>query len=241
MNKSIFQKSAFWLLLFFAFAVWGFWRSYFSLPDKDISFYLHFHGIAMTLWCLMLIGQAFLIRFKKYRIHRFVGKTSYFIFPILIISTFLLIHFRLSSASSINSGVLRAMSLMSNATLVLMIIYGLGMYFRKDPLTHARYMICTIFPLFTPVTDRIIYNYIPQLIPLAPTIEGRPFVPFYGFLMADLIVIGLAVWDWKTHKRKDAFLIVLGLLLMYHISMFTFYKFSFWRAFTEWFLSLNLT
>ena len=130
---------------------------------------------------------------------------------------------------------------MFNATVVLSIIYGLGMYFRKDRLTHARYMLCTIFPMFTPITDRIIYNYIRPLIPLAPKIEGTPIVPFYGFLLADLIVIGLAVWDWKTHKRKDVFMIVLGLLLIYHISMFTFYKFSFWRAFTEWFLSLQLT
>ena len=241
MNKSLYQKSAFWLILFFAFAVFGFWKSYYSFPDKDISFYQHFHGISMTVWCLMLIGQAFLIRYKKYQIHRLAGKTSFIIFPLLMISTFLLIHFRLSSSGNINTRTFISMALMFNATVVLSIIYGLGMYFRKDRLTHARYMLCTIFPMFTPITDRIIYNYIRPLIPLAPKIEGTPIVPFYGFLLADLIVIGLAVWDWKTHKRKDVFMIVLGLLLIYHISMFTFYKFSFWRAFTEWFLSLQLT
>ena len=241
MNKSLYQKSAFWLILFFAFAIWAFWRSYYSFPDKDISFYQHVHGIAMTAWCLMLIGQAFLIRYKQYPIHRLVGKASFIIFPILIISTFLLMHFSLRASGSINTRVLTSMALMVNATFVLIIIYGLGMYFRKERFTHARYMVCTIFPMFTPITDRIIYNYIHPLIPLAPKIEGMPIVPFFGFLLADLIVIGLAVWDWKTHKRKDVFLIVLGLLLMYHISMFTFYKYSFWGAFTKWFLGLHLT
>lgn len=241
MNKSLYRKSAFWLILFFAFAVFGFWKSYYSFPDKNISFYQHFHGISMTVWCLMLIGQAFLIRYKKYQIHRLAGKASFIIFPILMISTFLLIHFSLGSSGSINTRTLFSMALMFNATVVLFIIYGLGMYFRKDRLTHARYMLSTIFPMFTPITDRIIYNYIRPLIPLAPKIEGMPIVPFYGFLLADMIVVVLAAWDWKTHKRKDVFMIVLGLLLIYHFSMFTFYKFSFWRAFAEWFLGLQLT
>jgi hypothetical protein len=241
MDKSLYKKSAFWLILFFVSAVFGFWKSYYSVPDKSLSFYQHFHGISMTVWCLMLILQAFLIRFKKYDIHRLVGKSSFVVFPILILSTFLLIHFSLGSSGNINSRILYAMSLMVNATLVLIAIFGLGMYFRKDRLTHARYMICTIFPMFTPITDRIIYNYIRPLVSLAPKIEGMPIVPFFGFLLADLIVIGLAIWDWKSHKRADVFVIVLGLLLIYHISVFTFYRFSFWSSLTEWFLWLNLT
>ncbi|MFD2200409.1 hypothetical protein [Shivajiella indica] len=241
MNKSLYQNSAFWLVLFFGFAVFGFWKSYFSFPQKDLSFYQHLHGISMTIWCLMLIGQAFLIRFKKFEIHHLVGKSSFVIFPILIISTFLLIHFSLSSFGRINTAILYQMALIVNATIVLVIIYGLGMYFSKDRLTHARYMVCTIFPMFTPITDRIIYNYIRPLIPLAPKIEGMPIVPFFGFLLADIIVIGLTIWDWKAHKLKDVFLVVLGLLLLYHVSVFTFYKFGFWHDFTNWFLGLELT
>lgn len=235
MNKSLYQRSAFWLILFLAFAVFGFWKSYYSPSEKDLSFYQHFHGISMTVWCLMLIGQAFLIRYKKYDFHRLVGKSSFVVFPILILSTFLMIHSSLGSSGNINTRTLYSMALMVNATLVLMIIYGFGMYFRKDRLTHARYMVCTVFPMFTPITDRIIYNYIRPLVPFAPKIEGMPIVPFYGFLLADLIVVGLAIWDWRVHRRKDVFLMVLGLLLIYHVSVFTFYKFGFWRSFTEWF------
>jgi len=240
MNKFLYQKSAFWLILFFGIAVFGFWKSYYSFPDKDISFYQHFHGISMTIWCLMLIGQAFLIRYKKFQIHRLVGKGSYLLFPILILSTFLLIHVGLSGIGLIKTGVLYSLSLMVNATVALVIIYGLGIYFRKDRLTHARYMVCTIFPLFTPITDRIIYNYIRPLVEYAPTIEGNPIVPFFGFLLADLILIGLVIWDWKSNKRKDVFLIVLGILLLYHISVFTFYQFGFWEGFGSWFLGIRM-
>lgn len=195
----------------------------------------------MTFWCLMLIGQAGLIRAKKFTIHEFVGNTSYLVFPLLILSTILLIHSTIRKSPDVNIGTYFSMALMFNATVVLVIIYALGIYFRKDRFNHARYMVCTIFPLFTPITDRIIYKYIPGLVEFAPNLEGTPVVPFFGYLLADLIVIGLAAWDWKTHRRKDVFLIVLSLLLSYHISLFTFYKIPAWQDFSTWFYNLGLT
>jgi hypothetical protein len=152
-----------------------------------------------------------------------------------------LIHATITKDAQVNLGTYVSMALMLNATLVFAGIYGLGIYFQKDRFTHARYMACTIFPLFTPITDRIIYKFLPTLVDFAPKIQGSPMVPFFGFLLADLIVAGLAIWDWKTHKRKDVFLIVLGLLVIYHISLFTFYQIPAWRLFSAWFYNLPLT
>jgi hypothetical protein len=227
LNQFLYQRSAIYMTAFFGFILIAFWSSYFSILGQDMTFYVHFHGIFMTLWCLVLIAQAFLIRVKKYRVHTIVGKASYLIFPILVLSTILLIHATVRKSQVVNFGTYFSMALMVNATIVLVIIYGLGIYFQKDRFTHARYMICTIFPLFTPITDRIIYKYLFGMVEYAPKLEGFPVVPFYGFLLADILVIGLAIWDWKTHRRKDVFLIVLALLLIYHISLFTFYKFPF--------------
>lgn len=238
---ALYRKSGFLFLAFFACVILAFWSSYYSILGRSVSFYIHFHGVLMTGWCLMLIAQAFLIRTKKYRIHTWVGKTSYLIFPVLILSTILLIQATIRKDEQVDFGTYYSMALMLNATVVLVIIYGLGIYFRKDRLTHARYMICTIFPVFTPITDRIIYKYIPGLVEYAPKINGFPVVPFYGFLLADLLVIWLAIWDWKTHRRKDVFLIVLGLLLIYHVSLFTFYQIPAWRLFSAWFFGLGLT
>lgn len=229
------------MVCFFAFALLAFWSSFYSILERPMSFYVHFHGIFMTAWCLILIAQAFLIRAKKYAVHALIGKSSYLIFPLLILSTILLIHTTIRKDTRVDFSTYYSMALMLNATFVFAIIYGLGIYFQKDRFTHARYMICTIFPLFTPVTDRIIYKYIPALVDLAPKIKEFPVVPFFGFLLADLIVIGLAIWDWKTHSRKDVFLIVLGLLLVYHVSLFTFYQIPAWRLFSAWFYRLVLT
>lgn len=229
------------MVAFFAFAILAFWSSYYSILGQDMSFYVHFHGIFMTLWCLMLIAQAFLIRIKKYKIHAVLGKASYLVFPILIVSILLLVHATIRKSESVGLDTYYSMALMFNATVLLVIFYGLGMIYRKDSLTHARYMFCCIFPLFTPITDRIIYKYIPGLVQYAPKLEGFPVVPFYGYALADVLVVGLAIWDWKTHKRKDVFLIVLVLLLIYHISLFTFHKIPAWRLFSAWFYGLDLT
>lgn len=241
LNQFLYQRSVIYLIAFFGFALFAFWSNYFSILGQPMSFYFHFHGIFMILWCLMLIAQALLIRTKKYSIHTVIGKTSYLIFPLLILSTLLLIHATVRKSPEVNLGTYFSMALMFNATVVLVIIYGLGIFFRKDRLTHARYMVCTIFPLFTPVTDRIIYKYIPSLVQFAPQVEGFPIVPFFGFLLADILVIGLAVWDWKIHKRKDVFLIVLASLLIYHSSLFIFYKIPAWQNFSSWFYGLELT
>ncbi len=241
MNKFIFQRSAFLLIVFFAIAVFGFWKSYYSFPDRNISFYEHFHGISMTLWCLMLIGQAFLIRLRRYQIHRWVGRSSFLVFPILILSTFFLIHANLGVNGELDSRVLTNLALMVNATLALIIIYCLGIYYRKEASIHARYMISTVFPLFTPITDRIIHNYISPMVPYAPTVDGNPLVPFYGFLLANLILVALLIWDWRAHKGKGVFITVLVVMLLFHISVFTFHQFTFWERFAGWFLGLGLT
>lgn len=41
--------------------------------------------------------------------------------------------------------------------------YAMAIARRKNPRTHARWMICTVFPLVTPATDRLIGAHAPQL------------------------------------------------------------------------------
>lgn len=239
-NKFLFQRSWIYFTLFFAFALWAFWPGYYSDVTRDYSLQTHLHGIGMTFWCLMLISQAYLIRIKKRNLHSYIGKASYVLVPFIVVSTLILTHFSLSDNTPYDSGVFSSLALMLNATFLFVMIYGLAIYYRKDSLTHARYMFCTIFPMFTPITDRIIYINFRPLVEYAPTLDGSPIVPFFGFLLANLIVGGLAIWDWRSNNRKDAFLIVLGMLIFYHLSVFTFHLIPAWRVFGEWFLGMPL-
>jgi hypothetical protein len=226
-----------WFSGFFLFAFWAFWPSYFSHPLAQPEVRLHTHGIAMTLWCVMLISQAYLIRKGLKQTHRLVGKLSYALAPFIALATINLVHFRMKGAPLSNL-TLYFMTLMLNAVVVFIAFYGLAMYHRHRPALHARYMICTAFPLFTPVTDRLIFNHFPSLIPLVPVLDGNPLVQIAGFLLADVLLLVLTIWDWRANKRKDVFAIALGSMVLYHVSVLTLYRVSLWKDFAEWFVKL---
>jgi hypothetical protein len=240
-HQFLYRNTVFYFIIFFAFALWGFWGSYYSRLTDQPTYHNHLHGLLMTLWCLMLIAQAYLIRNNKRKLHRIIGKGSYLLVVLLTISTLRLIHFRLSPAKdALPDIVLSNFALMFNATIVFVIIYCLAIYFRKDALTHARFMLCTIFPLFTPITDRIIYGNFRWLVQYAPTIDRYPIVPVFGFAFANVILIALSIWDWRKNKRL-IFPVVLGILLFYHISVLSFHNLIVWKNLTKWFLSLPLS
>lgn len=237
LEKIIFTKSYLWFIGFFLVVIIAFWFSYFTRMLDQQNYRMHFHGITLILWCLMLIAQAYLIRANKRPIHKQVGKFSYGLVPVLFFSTLDLLHYRLRNSQTLGTMDYFFVALVVNALIVFGILYGLAIFYRKQPSLHARYMLCTIFPLFTPATDRIIFNFFKPMVQYLPTIEGNPIAPVAGFFLADLLLVGLCVWDWRSHKKFNAFPIALALLLVYHYSVLNFYKFQFWKSFSGWFVA----
>src|SRR5262249_40053368 len=155
------RNSVFWFAGFTLFALLAFWPSYFSRPLEQPHWRLHTHGIAMTLWCALLITQAYLIRTGRKNLHRSIGKLSYVLAPFIVLATINLVHFTLRD--SLTGPVsLYFLTLMLNAVLAFAVLFGLAIYHRRDAALHARFMVCTIFPLFTPVTDRLIFVHAPN-------------------------------------------------------------------------------
>ena len=189
----------------------------------------------------MLIGQALLIRLKKYKIHKLIGKLSYLIAPLLLITGAHLAHNTVNEMEADTSLYYYWITMMFISLIVFAILYGLSMWHRKKPLTHARYMICIIFPLFPPITDRLIYKYFPQLIQLVPELEGMPLVQLIGFALADVLLLALLLWDWKAHNRLDVFPIVLLVMGLFQLSVLTFYQWAPWKPIANWIMTLPLS
>lgn len=240
-NRHLYQYSVIYFIVFFVFVLIAFWTSYYGRLSAPMDFEVHFHGITMTLWSIMLIGQAFFIRFKKRKLHHFAGKLSYLLVPLIIISGFNIAHYTIQNVPVGHPARYYQAALMYNSIIAFAIIYGLAIYFRKNPKMHARYMICTILPLITPISDRIIYKYIPALVSYAPAADGIRMVPALGFLIGQIILISLIIWDWKKNKQFNAFFIVWIPLTIYHFSVLNFYRYPFWQKFTEWLMSLPLS
>jgi hypothetical protein len=241
-DKVLHQQSLWWFAAFALFAVVAFWPSYFARLVSIPEGHVHLHGIVMFLWCAMFVFQAYLIRSGLKQTHRLVGKLSYGLVPLIVYAGLSLWHLRIKGeAGHLSNGSLYFTALVVNAAVVFVLLYGLAIYFRKTPAVHARFMVCTAFPLFSPVTDRLIFAYAPSLMGMVPVLDGNPLVQVVGFLLADALLVALSVWDWRANKRINVFPVALGITVAYHLSVLTFYKFSFWRVFSEWFVRLPLS
>jgi hypothetical protein len=237
----LYQYSLWFFLVFAVGVLAAFWPTYFSRLDIQASYHPHTHGLAMTLWIVLLVAQAALIHTRHRDLHGKLGKLSYALVPAMVIATVNFAHFRVRGAQDLSPVALHFLALVLNALAVFIVLWAAALYYRRQPATHARYMIATIFPLFTPVTDRLIARNIPSVIPLVPRIDGSPILPVAGFLLADALLVGLAIWDWRVNRRKDVFLIALALLVVYHVSVMTLHQAAFWKSFALWFASLPLS
>jgi len=234
LEKTLYQNSLFYFIAFFLLMLAGFWFTYFTKVLDQENYRMHTHGVTLILWCLMLTLQAYLIRAKKYSLHKQIGKFSYVLVPVLVFTTLDLLKYRLP----ITLGTMDyfSVALVVNALIAFVIFYALAIFYRKKSTIHARYIVCTAFPMFTPITDRIQFIYFPSTMPYLPTIEGNPIAPVVGFALADLLLMPLCIWDWRSHKRLNVFPFALGVLLLYHFSVMNFYKFEFWKSFSNWFV-----
>jgi hypothetical protein len=238
LERTLYQRSYLYFIVFFLFMLVAFWFTYFTKLLNQDNYRMHLHGVALILWCTMLMVQPYLIRTNQNALHRTVGKVSYGLVPWMTYSIIDLLHNRLHVNATLGTMDFFAVALVLNALAAFLIFYGLAIYNRKKPTIHARFMICTAFPLFTPITDRIIFIYFPSWLNYLPTIEQNPIAPVVGFAMADLILIGLSIWDWKSHKRWNVFPFALAVLLLYHYSVLNFYQYDFWKGFSQWFYQL---
>jgi len=248
-EPALYRHSARFFVLFLALTLWAFWPSYFARLFDQPNLWFHAHGIVLALWLLLLVVQAQLIRTRRRVWHRRLGKVSFVLAPAVVLVTAVFVHQRvgggvdaatLEALPALPSAVLTSLALMLLSLVSFAVLYGLAIAARREPLTHARWMVCTVFPLFTPVTDRLIAAHLPSLVPFMPQIEGRPILPVAGFAAADLILIALAWWDWGAHGRRDVFPVALAVLLLYHLGTLTLHRVPLWNAFGVWFLGLPL-
>ena len=241
----LYRFSASFFVVFLALSVSAFWPSYFARLFEQPNLWFHAHGIVLALWLCMLVVQAQLIRTQRRSWHRQLGKLSYVLVPAVVVITTVFVHQRISPglagleqlpAVAQYFLALTLLSLVAFAT-----FYAMAIARRNNPQTHGRWMLCTVFPLVTPVTDRLIGAHAPQLVALVPRIDGNPVLPVVGFTAADLVLLALSWWDYKANRRADVFPVALGVLLAYHAGTLTLHRVPAWNAFCAWFLSLPLT
>ncbi|NVJ86469.1 MAG: hypothetical protein HWE15_09210 [Algoriphagus sp.] len=182
---------------------WGFYRPYLSqFPNfVDSTPTIHVHGALLMAWMMLLVVQPMLIYLKKAKWHRSLGKVSWVLGPLIIISMFLVgrgSYWRGLDFINANPGPFQVSDLL--ATMVLdirgyitfAIFWALAMAYRKNSSAHMRYMIGTGLLAIGPGIGRGLTNTFDFSLQAALTTTD----------VLDLLIVG-AFLGYDLIKKKD--------------------------------------
>jgi hypothetical protein len=201
-----YRNVGFIFLLFIPLTFFGFYKSYFVLAPEFVDMldiYTHIHAFIASLWIILLIVQPLLIRYKNYRLHRFFGKISYFVFPALILS------FIPQMVKEYGRG---TFPLNASLDVVLLILfYAQAMRNKKDVAIHMRYMIAISLIFIGPTLGRIIF------ITLDLTYLSFLELPY---LLVNVLLIGLIFWDKAANRNYRPYLVALSGFMVYLAALY---------------------
>lgn len=219
-----FDKAGFYFigLLFVSFL--GFWRSYFSKffnGSLDYSAYFHFHAVMMLLWTAMLITQPILIQQKKFALHRLIGKASYAVMPLLLISVVLILNAGLKTVPT-EEITFNAILFPFRDLWFLLIFYIVAVVYKNNIHIHARAMVATGIVFIEPSMARFI---------------GGP--PTWVFIL--VLLITLSILDRKQKSGRWIFPSMLLVFIISYTIVIAQIRFPFLDSFIRWFAALPLT
>lgn len=198
----------------------GFYKTYIShfpkfedytVPGRGIIHFnaiIHFHGMMMIAWFLMLLVQPILILKRRIKLHRLAGRLSYILAPLMLLSMYLVIHSSLHRALAQDgqiSVVARRMALDVPSIIFFAILYLLAIFHTHKPALHSRLMCGTAFILISPALSRIFRVYLDASRDGSIDISRNIIVIAAG--------VAAVVDSWRT-KRISPFTLVLGFVVL---------------------------
>ncbi len=228
----ILNKLEYYFISLLLLAFVGFWETYFSKLLIETNDYVHFHAITMLFWLILLIIQSFLIKSNNFQWHRILGKISYILVPMIIISLVLLAHKQIIIHDyGISYNRLYILFLQLSLLSIFIISYIFAIIFRHSPAIHGRFIICTALTFIDPIIARIPLN-IPQL----------PFsYQFLTFGLTDLILLLLIINERHSSKGRFVFPLMLMIFFTFQFLNLTITRHISWDNFSLWFAQLQLT
>lgn len=229
---NVYHNLGYWFMSLIVLVFAGFYTSYFAVFFQPNAPIIHIHFTLMVLWIAMLIAQPFLIKYKKRAIHRMLGKISYVLVPLVLISGFLMIrHSYYHKIDDLHKATAQGLNQYNNDQVLqqaadfqaiaffwlfmFMLFYSLAVINRRKSSVHARYMLATALTLLGPTVDRIIFfGFKLEKLPASIPIES------VAFFIADAVI---AILLWKDYKNKRSTKTLLACLLIYIIGQILFF------------------
>lgn len=229
MEKTLQNRLLYFFVAIFIITNLGFYKTYLiHFPAfEGFAWVYHVHGMLAMAWILMLIGQAYLIRVQKYDLHRLVGKLSYVIMPLFLVSLFFTAkesYFRNIQTMSQADALAEMPKGGTIDIFFLGLIYVLAMVYKKNVGYHLRFMASTGLIILMPGLGRFIFVFL-----------GIPF----PFALIPMIFVGLGVgiiWliiDIKNKKSAFPMGVYLVITLIMNAIGIGSHS-AWWQGFAKW-------
>ena len=215
-------------------ALVAFWPTYLSLGFGASSTFTHFHALTATLWMMLLIAQPVAIRTRHMVWHRALGKASYVVAAVVVVSMVLLAHDRIRRLTAdAFAAQTYFLYLQLSLAAVFGLSYGLGLATRRTMARHARFMVCTAFTLIDPVVIRLMFWADPT-----PTWNYQ----WFTFGLTDLLIVALIYLERDSRAGRRIFPAMLGVFVLTQApALIGLTEGPSWQAFARWFAALPLT
>lgn len=216
-----YPRAHYYVLVVIAVIIAGFWPSYFGAWNAA-PWQFHAHGIAASVWVLMVAAQSWTAHHGQLPLHRAVGKASLLLFPFLIAGLAAIIDVTAKGFVA-GDGPGRAMFGgsfligMAVAMAAYVTVYFRALKFRRKVWVHAGYMLTTPLILFESPFGRLLNGFMPGL--TIRGIEDLPrIMPAILWSMALELAVVAAIW-LKYRGRANPFLVAGGFIVAQMLTM----------------------
>jgi hypothetical protein len=223
MNKT-YDKIWIFFVLILCFTFLGFYKSYFVLftSDKPIPASHHFHTALFLFWFLLIFIQPVLIKRGYLKLHRFLGRSSYVMMPLLVFSVYIMTRNQFQREIRIFplADCIAHLIIPLPQLVIFVAMYILAVIHAKDVGLHVRYILCASLVLIGPGLGRAFISL--------GGISYENSVQF-SFIVTELILIALLYFDSRKGKNYRPYLIQLVIFACCHAGWFFIPYSIFWQ------------
>ncbi len=229
--ENLYKNISYFFIMIFVIIVAGFYKTYFGLfpTFEKVTIAQHIHSVLFLIWFIMLIIQPVLIRKGKYELHRTIGKFSYILVPMLIITIFYISkgfyekEIALNTDERVNAMLFVPFYQIFDFTL----LYLMAIYYKKTTPFHMRYIIgCSLA-----ISGAALRRICTKLIGLN---SSDAFA--IGFALTDLCLILLIIFDLKNNKNPKPYLVSLAVVGLSQMAFYYVPETQIWQKWCGWFV-----
>jgi hypothetical protein len=178
------------------------------------------------------ILQSWLIRRKKFTLHRRLGwATLLIVAPLLVVSGLHMVQlmvFRYEQTHAIRLLKFTFLDICAMTLFVTFLVLAVLRIRKNDPDGHARYMAGTVLFALEPALERVFVFYVPG-------VSGFASALYFALITMEVILAVLLLFEWRRRKVRLPFALALGFFVAMHVFLTPVANSAAFAGFAKWF------